>query len=151
MSYWRGTRRVRSLSHVRDYYIPDSDFDDSDEEISRREPRNEQNPGRQAERRVRYAERDAFRAEPASTITENNVSNSSQVYRRAELRNNATLELDAIRARTDPGPPLGVVYDGRRDWTTVHIFLWGCLFGIVIVGAIFAAWVNGAHYAEWRD
>ncbi|KAH6905505.1 hypothetical protein BKA70DRAFT_1431142 [Coprinopsis sp. MPI-PUGE-AT-0042] len=133
------------------YYIPDSDFDDSDEEISRREPRNEQNPGRQAERRVRYAERDAFRAEPASTITENNVSNSSQVYRRAELRNNATLELDAIRARTDPGPPLGVVYDGRRDWTTVHIFLWGCLFGIVIVGAIFAAWVNGAHYAEWRD
>ncbi|KAH6871085.1 hypothetical protein BKA70DRAFT_1242043 [Coprinopsis sp. MPI-PUGE-AT-0042] len=137
MSYGRGTRRVRSLSHVRDYYIPDSDFNDSDEEISRREHRNEQNLGRQAERRVRYAERDAFRTEPASTITGNNVSSSSQVYRRAELRNNATSELDAIRA--------------RHDWTTMHIFLWGCLFGIVIAGAIFAAWINGAHYAEWRD
>ncbi|KAH6910561.1 hypothetical protein BKA70DRAFT_1220470 [Coprinopsis sp. MPI-PUGE-AT-0042] len=135
MSYGRGARRVRSLSHITEYHIPDSDFDDSDEQTGGREPRDEQNHSRRrAERRVRFSERDAFRneqgpneniaASKASTVTaETNVSNNSEVYHRTEHRNNATLEQDGIRARNDYyGSPLGIVYDGRQDWTTLHIF-----------------------------
>ncbi|KAH6905178.1 hypothetical protein BKA70DRAFT_1225953 [Coprinopsis sp. MPI-PUGE-AT-0042] len=162
MSYGTGTRRARSLSHIMEYHIPDSDLDDSDEETSHREPRNEQNHRTHAERHVRFAQRDAFRTEPgpngkfvvskAGTIaTETTASNNFEVYRRAAPRNNATLELDAIRARTDSRSPLGAAYDGRHDMTTLHIFLWGCLFGIMIASAIFTAWINGAQYADRHD
>ncbi|KAH6891727.1 hypothetical protein BKA70DRAFT_1233945 [Coprinopsis sp. MPI-PUGE-AT-0042] len=96
MSYGRGARRVRSLSHITEYHIPDSDFDDSDEQTGGRPNEN-------------------IAASKASTVT-------------AETN-------DGIRARNDYyGSPLGIVYDGRQDWTTLHIFLWGCGGTTLVVG-----------------
>ncbi|KAH6903666.1 hypothetical protein BKA70DRAFT_1227596 [Coprinopsis sp. MPI-PUGE-AT-0042] len=159
----RGQMRVQR--HIIEYNIPDSDLDDSDEEIGCHEPRKEENHKEKAEKHVRFAggAGESFETETGLNIhfsvtkaraiaVEPDVNDDSEGYHHAEASNNTALGLNAIRVRNDLGPPGVTVYGDQRDWTTaLHIFLGGCLFGIMIAGVIFAAWISGLRHSEaWR-
>ncbi|KAH6872028.1 hypothetical protein BKA70DRAFT_1353320 [Coprinopsis sp. MPI-PUGE-AT-0042] len=124
--------------------IPDSDFDDSDKETVYHEPVNEENH-RKKEMGVRFAEEESSRTDAASTmVAEPDVNDDSEVYHLAEASNNVASGARCNASSHCLGPLSVVAYEDRHVLpTTLHIFLWGFMFGTTIAIAIFAAWISG--------